>query len=230
MRTSNKILLGLLVVVFSVPFLLATTLKSKMNKGEYTIVKNDNRSGGNTRSGAFTAFKVVKVIAPAPDVLTCHLKLSPDMNYKYYQPSKADSVIVFTANDTLFIQYTQIKTNGEERSDYRHTSIRINLPVVNNLVVDGAVVVIDSLPTSLSNLSVTLKNRGMIKDGTESREGEIIRESPGANIKKVKAVELPAIAKVESTSQIRKKEIETSALLPGMNFMDLLMFSLLCRI
>ena|SRR5215218_5255738 len=230
MRTSNKILIGLLVVVFSVPFLLATTLKGKMNKGEYTIVKNDNRSGGNTRSGAFTAFKVVKVVAPAPGILTCHLKLSTDMNYKYYQPSKEDSVTVFTANDTLFIKYLHVNTNAEERRDYSRTSIRVNLPVLNSLVVDGAVVIIDSLPGSLGNLSVTLKNRGVIQDGSENREGEIIRESPGANSKKVKAVELPAIAKVESTSQIRKKEIETSALLPGMNFMDLLMFSLLCRI
>jgi len=32
MKTSNKILLGLLIIVFAVPFLLALTLKSKIKK------------------------------------------------------------------------------------------------------------------------------------------------------------------------------------------------------
>src|SRR5438128_12559941 len=102
MKTSNKILLGLLVVVFTVPFLLASYLKSKMKKGEYTVEKYENSGNKeNIRSGSFTAFKVVKVVAPVPDLLTCHLKQSVNMNYSYYNDNSKDSVMVFTNNDTL---------------------------------------------------------------------------------------------------------------------------------
>ncbi len=184
MKTSNKILLGLLIIIFAVPFLLATSLKGKMNKGEYTVVKNER--SGNMRSGSFTAFKVVKVVGPGPDFLTCHLKLSDDMNYKYYQHTKEDSVRVFTSNDTLYIKYRadEMVTNQNEQREYDRKEIHISLPALNNLVVDGAVVVIDSFPASLSNLSVLLKNRGVIKDGTKSKDKESAKVIPAADVKR----------------------------------------------
>jgi hypothetical protein len=191
MKTSNKILLALLVIIFTVPFLLATSLRSKMKRGEYKVVKNENKKGGNMRSGSFAAYKVVKVVAPSPHFLTCHLKLSDNMNYKYYQQTKEDSVMVFTSNDTLFIKYIAEKgiINQNERNDYSPTAILVTLPAFNNLVVDGAVVVIDSLPASLGNLSVILKNKGELKDGSKNREKEIGEVQQALSMKKNKDVQ-----------------------------------------
>ncbi|MEO6000312.1 MAG: hypothetical protein ABIN89_25980 [Chitinophagaceae bacterium] len=184
MKTSNKILLGLLVVIFAIPFLLAFSLKRKVKNGEYTTVKNEDReSEDKVRSGSFTAFKVVKVIAPGPNFLTCHLKLSENMSYRYYQRPGEDSIAVFTGNDTLFVTYV---TRKDQRDN--NLQININLLSFNNLVVDGAVVVIDSLPASPVNLTVTLKNNGQIKDGSEKKKEPVVKGSPPVSIQKEKMV------------------------------------------
>jgi hypothetical protein len=234
MKTSNKILLGLLVIVFTVPFLLASSLKSKMKKGEYTVQKNENTRSGDMHSGSFTAFKVVKVLAPGPDFLSCHLKLSQDMNYRYYNDGK-DSVKVFTSNDTLYINYVegQRKTDQNDRRNFNNIEINVNLPAFNNLVVDGAVVIIDSLPASPGNLSVTLKNNGVIKDGSENRAGESAKVSPVENIETegLQASETHE-AEVSGASDIRKPgKVQNARLeLLDRDMRDLLIYGLLFRI
>lgn len=175
-----------MVIVFTVPFLLASSLKSKIKKGEYTVQKNENIRSGDMRSGSFTAFKVVKVLAPGPDFFTCHLKLSDNMNYRYYNDGSKDSVMVFNSNDTLYINYVdgQRKTDQNDKRNFNTIEVNVNLPVFNNLVVDGAVVIIDSLPASMGNLSVTLKNNGVIRDGSENRARENAKVSPAKSIEK----------------------------------------------
>lgn len=182
MKTSNKILIALLITIFTVPLLLAYSLKSKMKKGEYTIVKRDNkRRDEHRRSGSFTAFKVVKVVAPRPGFLTCHINPSnAAMSYEYYNDQK-DSIIVSNRNDTLYVTYLGAKdvTTEDGRRQDGELSIRLNLPPFNNLVVDGAVVVIDSLPASMSNLSISLSNRGVIKDGSKNSAKESAKVPAG---------------------------------------------------
>ena len=235
MKTSNKILLGLMVIVFTVPFLLASSLESKMKKGEYTVQKNENIRSGDMRSGSFTAFKVVKVLAPGPDFLSCHLKLSDDMNYRYYNDGSKDSVKVFTSNDTLYINYVDghRKTDQNERRNFTNIELNVSLPAFNNLVVDGAVVIIDSLPASLGILSVTLKNNGVIKDGSENRAGENAKVSPNKSIEKegLRASETHE-AEVSGASDIRKSgKVQNARLeLLDRDMRDLLIYGLLFRI
>jgi hypothetical protein len=170
MKTSNKILLGLLVVIFTIPFLLAATLKSKINKGEYVVKKYENVPDGNMHTGSFTAFKVIKVVGPNPELLRCHLKLSDKMDYNYYSYKSDDSLQVFTSSDTLYVKY--VGHDGKGQNDFE---VNINLPSFTNLVVDGAVVIIDSLPSTLGNLNVILQNNGVIKDGSKGTEEETSR-------------------------------------------------------
>lgn len=224
-----------MVIVFTVPFLLASSLKSKMKKGEYTVQKNENIRSGDMRSGSFTAFKVVKVLAPGPDFFTCHLKLSDDMNYRYFNDGSKDSVKVFTSNDTLYINYGDghRKTDQNERRNFNNIELNVNLPAFNNLVVDGAVVIIDSLPASLGNLSVTLKNNGVIKDGSENRAGESAKVSPVESIEKegLRALETHE-AEVSGATDIRKSDKVQNARLELLNpdMRDLLIYGLLFRI
>ncbi len=175
MKTSNKILLGLLLVVFAVPFILATNIKSKITKGEYTVKNYDNENKVYKRTGSFSAFTVVKVIAPAPDLLRCHLQISDKMDYNYINYAGKDSVHVYTINDTLYIKYVADEINNNYQNGFR---ISVNLPAFNNLVVDGAVVVLDSLPATKGNLSVILKNNGELKDGSKKTQEVSLRTTP----------------------------------------------------
>jgi hypothetical protein len=186
MKTSNKILSGLIIVIFVVPFLLAATLKSKMKKGIYTVEKNYAPDKGGTRSGTFTAFKVVKVIAPRPELLTCNLKQSDKMSFDYFNDGSNDSLAVFTSNDTLYVQYIaqQEKSGQHESRGYGKIVVNINLPFINHLIVDGAEVILDS-PSAASGLSVSLKNNGEIKQGNDSEKDA----PPVSSIKKERVLQ-----------------------------------------
>jgi hypothetical protein len=169
MKTSNKILLGLLVVVFAVPLLLAASLKSKIKNGIYTVEKRENYRNLKVTNGSFASFKVVKVISPNPKFLRCFLKASNEMNFNYTKENGRDSVLVSTINDTLVIRYISLDTKEEKDSerDWNNSiAVKVNLPAFNNLVVDGAVVIIDSFPASSNNMSLVIKNRGELKDAS----------------------------------------------------------------
>lgn len=175
MKTSNKILLALIVIVFTVPLLLANVLKNKMKRGEFTIVKYEpnNPTDAKTHSGSFDAFKVIKVVAPNADFFTCHMRFANEHNYKYYLSNAADDITIFTNSDTLYINYKPgaDKTQNNKTAD-RYAYVDVGLPFINAIVVDGALVVLDLAPASFNNFSVTLKNRGKIVDGAQNFKNE----------------------------------------------------------
>lgn len=235
MKTSNKILLGLIVIIFAVPLLLAYTLRNKIDKGEYTIEKNYRSEGQRSkRSGSFTAFKVVKVVAPGPGFLTCHLKPSNTMNYQYYNDRK-DSIIVSNSNDTLYISYLGEKGSvNQGRREHGDLSIEVSLPPFNNLVVDGAAVIFDSLPASMSNLSVTIKNKAVIIDGSKTTEQGAPGFSRVNNDKKPEASQIASADKMKVVDDSDKGGLgifqSTTLQMPDFNMRDFLISCLLGRI
>jgi len=183
--------------------------------------------------GSFAQFKVVKVTAPAPQLLTCHLKLSDKMDYEYYK-NETDSVTVFSTNDTLYISYAaKANTSGEERRDYHDITVKVNLPAFDNLVVDGTEVVIDSLPAS-ANMSVTLRNNGVIKDGSEKKKPGSTKVSPAVKATKKPIAQVTAKRTSDSKNAGNNEKIDavqTDRLdLFNVDTKYLLIYSLLDRI
>jgi hypothetical protein len=222
MKTSNTILLGLIIVIFAVPLLLAAALKSKVKKGEYTVEKNKNsREQGDFRSGTFAAYKVVKVVSPDPELLTCKLTLSNKMEYSYYGRSPEDSVEVYAAADTLFIKYLATATNEKARG-YNEKLVRVHLPALTNLVVDGASVIIDSLPAS-NNFSVMLKNNGEVQNHTEKIEQKTKSTTGGTKMREPIAEAHPRKA-VDAKGS---KAVKTNEKMAAPDFKELMIFRLL---
>src|SRR5690606_6702506 len=180
MKTSNKIFLGLVLIVFAVPLLLAATLKSKIKNGEYTVEKNTDENEGNERKGTFTSYKVIKIVSPHPELLTCTFQQSEVMNFKYNNYGSNDSLTVFNQGDTLYIQFLAkpADENNEqgENSGYGKTVASINLPGIERLMVDGAMVILDPAFANSDSLSVTLKNNASVKAGKEKKEEVKIQE------------------------------------------------------
>ncbi|MBA2499392.1 MAG: hypothetical protein H0V30_06665 [Chitinophagaceae bacterium] len=177
MKTSNKILIGLLITIFAVPFLIAASLKSKINNDIFTVEKNYVPGDlGMAHKGTFTEFKFVKVIAPRPEMLTCHLKQSEKMDYQYFNDGSSDSLAVYTTNDTLYIQYISQhdKSDQHEGMGFGKIVVEVNLPVFDHLTVDGAEVIIASNSEVPGILSVLLKNYGSIKhaDSDKNKLGD----------------------------------------------------------
>ena len=201
MKRSNKILTGLLVVVFAVPLLLAATLKGKIKDNVYTVEKSKYYHEENLVSGSFTAYKVVKVIAPRPQLLRCILTASDKMNFTYNKETAKESVMVFTKNDTLFVQYNNTTTQAEKNSDRNwnnELTVKVNLPTLNSLVVDGAVVIVDSFHAASGNMSVVIKNRGELKDGSKRNADEDVSKATPVN--KAENINVAKTTKVENAS------------------------------
>ncbi len=195
MKTSNKILIGLVITIFSVPLLLAATLKSKMNKGIYTVEKNYTPGHrGEVHKGTFTAFKTVKVIAPRPEMLVCNLHQSDKMDFTYSNDGTRDSLAVYTQNDTLYIEYLTQPENADQQESRGYGKIvaDINLPLFNRLIVDGAIVVIESTIADTDSLTVSLKNNAVIKEGN-SKTDENTPPAPSVKIEKIREKEVTQV-------------------------------------
>lgn len=200
MKTSNKILIGLVIAIFAVPLLLAATLKSKMNKGVYTVEKNDAPGDRrDVRKGTFTTFKFVKVIAPRPEMLVCNLHQSNKMDFTYSNDGTSDSLAVYTQNDTLYIQYLAQPENEDqqERRGFGKIVANIYLPLFNRLIVDGALVVMEASLANSDSLSVSLKNNAVIKEGN-AKTVENIPPPPPVQEEKVKEVSQVNFEELES--------------------------------
>ena len=67
------------------------------------------------------------------------------MSFNYYTGERKDSVDVFTSNDTLHINFvTLTKILNDNQIEYGdNITLQVGLSAFNNLVVDGAVVVIE---------------------------------------------------------------------------------------
>jgi len=236
MKTSNKILLCLLIVVFTVPLLLAFNIKDKMKKGIYTIEKFDNYRNGKVTVGTFAAFKVVKIVSPNPEYLTCVLRQSSEMKFNYYKDFGNDSVVVSNNNDTLVIQYIALdKTPArDDERNWNAIHVSVAIPAFNSLVVDGAVVVIDSFPVA-GNMSVVLKNRGELKEGSKNGQQEeretsrIDKQKTDADATTELSNKVASIGKVENANNSKRINLLN---VKALNFdvKELLLFQIISRI
>lgn len=230
MKTSNKILIGLLVIVFTIPLLLAYTLKKKIDKGDYTIEMKNKRDNKYMHNGSIQPFKVVKVIGPRPENLYCKLKLSDKMNYSFYNET-SDSVRIFNSGDTLYVQYNS-NLKPEELQKEDGVVVDLNLPAFTSIIVDGASVILDSLISDTTSLSVTLKNKGVIRDGTKKPKPPTdkgishvtVKKDNLVNVSPLKNIDININTKVE-IGQIGKMKMD----LLNINIKDLLLYRLLDR-
>lgn len=166
MKTSNKILTGFLVVIFIIPFLAASVLKKKIEKGEYKVVKTENRNALNVISGPLDTVRVLDIAASDPGLLHCKLIPADSMKYSYERYSATDTLTIYQKNDTLFIRHPSIMAKADKSKLY-YLHVNVFLPRFDNLKVDGASVFIDTLPNPSGTFTVTLKNGGTVSGDRE---------------------------------------------------------------
>jgi hypothetical protein len=142
-----------------------------MDNGIYTVEKNSKyKESSEQQKGTFTAYTYIKITAPSPHLLECNLKQSDASSYEYYTDGSNDSVAVFSANDTLYIQYIPASENKSNGNGFGKITVNVNLPAISHLAVDGAMVILQSPFADVPAFSVSLKNKGMIKDESKSIE------------------------------------------------------------
>jgi hypothetical protein len=169
MNTSNKILIGFLIVIFLVPVFMLLSFNSKIKSGQFTVVKNEQPVGADFRSGNFKPYKVVKLVAPPGRALKCDLQYSDSLYYSYNINYSRDSVRVYNLADTLFIQYisrTAQKDNTDVYSD-NDLYVEIKLPSVEQLIVNNAEATISPMNASAAKtMLVEVYGTGLLNVGS----------------------------------------------------------------
>ena len=75
MKTSSKILTGFFIIVFLVPVAMFMAFKRKIDKGQYTLVRNDSFQSMNSRKGDIASFKVIKLVGAKGNNLKVNLSV-----------------------------------------------------------------------------------------------------------------------------------------------------------
>lgn len=146
MKTSNKILLVFFILIFAAPFLLFMGFRSKIKKGEFTVTRTD-ANNQYIYSGAIKPYKVVKVVGPnIPEVFSCYIIPAGIASYSYTNIGNDDSINLQQKGDTLLVTYEHVKLSPDNNSEsYSNLSVNLYLPQINNVIIQGAGVFIDSM-------------------------------------------------------------------------------------
>ena len=151
MKTSNRILLAFFTLVFATPVFLFMGFRNKINKGEFTVTETNN-TGQKVYKGALKPYKVLKVTGPGMDgVFSCNIIPADLTSYEYSNYGNSDSLNLVQNGDTLLVKYVNTGWPANKNNTYQeyiHLSINLYLPVIQNIIVEGASVFIDSVSTT----------------------------------------------------------------------------------
>jgi hypothetical protein len=168
MKTSNKILLGFLIVVFLVPVYVLMSFKSKIKNNEFKVVKGGPYNSSSFHSGTFKSYRVIKVVAPEGTNMKTDLHFSDSLYYTYNNDGSRDSVRVYNQADTLFVEYTSVTAEKQDNNFYGSNEIYtdIFLPSISHLIIKNAEVTIQpaNSPTD-SQVNIEVFGTGLINIG-----------------------------------------------------------------
>jgi hypothetical protein len=191
MNTSNKILVGFIIVIFLIPVFILMSFNSKIKKGQFTIVKNGIYEGSNSRSGTIKPYQVVKIVGPSgfPGIFSCNLIPDKAASYSYQSYNDQDSIKIEQVNDTLLMTYVNTRyqpDNNTNSVEFTHISLDLHLPVITNVIVEGADLNIDSMDLA-ANPEIFFDLRGkaslnLSKNGTSTFHSEHLIQ-PGGQFK-----------------------------------------------
>jgi len=151
MKTSNRILLGFLILVFATPAFLFLGFRNKISKGVFTVIKLHEINNIDS-SGSIKPFKILKVVGPRIEgVFFCHIIPANSANYDYNNFTQPESVNFQYKGDTLQVIYMcagSVVNGNTTTNSYTHLNINLHLPYIKNIIVDGASIFIDSIHTT----------------------------------------------------------------------------------
>ncbi|ANI89153.1 hypothetical protein A9P82_07530 [Arachidicoccus ginsenosidimutans] len=189
MKTSNKLLLGFLIVVFLVPLFTSFALRSVVKQGKYTIGLYPSEE--SFQQGAIGKYKAVKIINhpfPGGNDFICTIHPSPSGKYLFYDysydQSLFDSIGVEIKNDTLYIQRFTIHSPGMQATHnvadaWANRNIDLFLPSLDNITAERTEVKIDS--STNTPINIHLIDNSLLKLGNINQEVKVVDSKPIQN-------------------------------------------------
>jgi hypothetical protein len=146
MKTSVKILLGLVLVIFMIPtvFLMALNYGAKGKNGkDFAPNRTEETSWNRIDLGPS---RYIKIASPSQEVLECKLIPTDKPHYMVspYGQGGNDSVSIRQQSDTLFVTYIDVLDGVESNSIRYHRNIELFVGDWQQLEINGATVTLDS--------------------------------------------------------------------------------------
>jgi hypothetical protein len=216
MKGSNNILLGFIILVFATPVFLFIGFRNKIRKGEFTVAKiPEDSTRKDFFSGSIKPFKVLKVVGPGMEgVFDCTIIPSDSATYDYANNyDDQGSINMQQKGDTLVLTYIGSRgtANGNTITTvYPLLYVKLHLPVIKNIIAEGADIRIDSVSTGANpEIYFDLRKKAVLTLGMSGTSTTTFAhfEQKGATVGGYKAVS-NVIEK--STGQFNKVIIKAS--------------------
>ena len=225
MKTSNKILLGFLIVVFAIPIFLVMGFRSKIRDRRFTAVQSDFDMVYGSRKGKLPKYKVVKIMGPesyitlgvdgpgVSNVFTCNIISSHEAKYMYNNHD-LDSVRFEQKGDTLLIKYIgpiERGTVDPGSTTYSHILAAIYLPDLSNIIVDNAIVSMDSTDMGMNaEMYFDLRNHAGLDLGINGANKTTTVAVTGVNKGDTATILQESVIKERNTGLFNKIKLKTS--------------------
>jgi hypothetical protein len=171
MKTSNKLLIGLVLLLFSLPLILMMGFKAAVKNNHYVVRSNTGYEVSEPKEvKAFTAIKLNGVPYNDEFGLKTNIKYGDKFSYfiKNYdmdnpEKGRTDNLRVSLAGDTLVVDYSfkaVVKVN--EPSFFYGVEIDITLPRAVPVIASGTTIAIDSSAVALGAMNFQLANQASL--------------------------------------------------------------------
>ncbi|WP_114789891.1 hypothetical protein U0035_11240 [Niabella yanshanensis] len=165
MKTSNKLLIGLVLLLFSFPLILVMGFKAAIKADRY-IVKNNNgyEVSAPKEVKAFTAIKLNGIPFTTEFGLKAHIKYGDKFSYfiKNYdmanpEEGRTDSCRIRLVGDTLLVEYTPRQSIRIDEPNYSYgIEIDITIPQSVPVIASATSITIDSSAAALGAMNFAL--------------------------------------------------------------------------
>lgn len=174
MKTSNKLLIALVLLIFSVPLILMMGFKSAVKHNRY-VVKSDNgyEVSESKEVKSFAAIKFNGVIESNATRLTAFIRYGDKYSYlmRNYDPAnpeegRTDSCRIRVVDDTLLIEYTPRLLDKVNETNYSYgieidITVPHSVPVIanaTNISIDSSAAALGAMNFELSAGSLDIKS------------------------------------------------------------------------
>lgn len=165
MKTSNKILVGMVVVLVLIPTFIMVALAMKVKNEDYTIEMTEWEKMARV-SKVISNTGYMKLTAPQGSALNCTIHYSDSVYYRKHG-SHIDSLSIENIGDTLC--FTVIQGASGRRDDGETVYLDVFMPFKGLLMLDGAEARIDSVNAE-TVLQVNMVNNSRFSIGNDEQD------------------------------------------------------------
>jgi len=182
MKRSNKLLIGLLIVIFVTPLGLLMAFREMVKEDNYTAIRDTNSR--YIQSGKIGHYSVVSITGPDLNdgsnrrILTCHLHSAEEGYFECMRLDNANILRVRNERDTLFIDYVTKSSSNSPHSYFAYCNLDLHLRDMENIVVNRAILKMDSIDIRVNPAIGVHLNDATLKVGDQNNE----KDEGGASI------------------------------------------------